>query len=551
MRQLRVTLLAGLILFIIAGCILMLFYFAERAGSAATRQQDSFNRTLREYDIAFEDMFYTESEFSFFNGELDKLEKLAISVESWLSILKRRKALSLIHPPSIQNYNNSIENALKLYPHSQPIITVASAAIVKNSGISREIEEQLRTWLVFITDNEFNTLRLCLHVILGDFNTPNRALALPENIFLSSSAFNNNNFTGLEAINVNMAVLKAKRGDYRGAASDIQMLLNYTESADSLRFAAEYHYDFGNLLRSAEIFSYINDIEAMIRQADALFLAGYTEISAGIWNTLVSFSNVMGLYNLAVTTNNQRERNLLLERLVDLDHSDIVLNRPSSKAMEFGLIRYSRFLDYSAAISLLQGNANFSPVNYPYIDLEICKRHTKEQILGRQLAETWFLLDRHENNEELYRWAAWFFFFQRSLNETRILLDRLILSQLSAPWIDNYNAIQLMNDGNLDMAESILRSIPPQEADWSTYANLGRILETVRAPARAIEQYELASAKIELKPENLKNASRLQIRIARCFSAINRPSEAQRSLLYALDLDPGNLSAQLELDRLF
>jgi hypothetical protein len=47
-----------------------------------------------------------------------------------------------------------------------------------------------------------------------------------------------------------------------------------------------------------------------------------------------------------------------------------------------------------------------------------------------------------------------------------------------------------------------------------------------------------------------KTASRIQQRIARCFVAMGRQSEAMRVLFYALDLDPGNLSARVDLERM-
>jgi len=529
-RSLRITIFAGIILLVISSSVLGIFLLIDRTVNAATRQQDSFNRILREYDEAFKELYLTEREFEHFNYELDRLEKRAISVESWLSIIKRRKALAALHPPSNENYRNSISSALKIYPSSEPIIAVAAAALVKNTALNRETEDQLRQWLPLITDSLLNNLKLGIHVILGDFKNPQSAYILPDNI----------NTDGTELISVNIALLKTIRGNHRGAAADIQAILSAPlPSVSALRFAAEYYYDFGDLLRSAEIFSYINDEASMIRQADALYLAGFTDIASAIWNILALHSNEISLYNLALTTEDPEKAAGFLEKLVNLE---TISNRESR---QFGLIRYSRLLDYPKAISLLRDSVKFSPLDYPYIDLEMCKRHAKEQILGRQIAETWLLLDRHEKNEELYKWAAWHFFFQRSFEETKILLDRMILIDLSAHWVDIYNAIYFMSEGNLDEAEKLLRSIPKEEAPWFVNANLGKILETAHAPSRAIEQYELASANVQ----NNKTAAKIQLRIARCFAALNRPLDVRRSLFYALDLDPDNLTARLELER--
>jgi tetratricopeptide (TPR) repeat protein len=103
-----------------------------------------------------------------------------------------------------------------------------------------------------------------------------------------------------------------------------------------------------------------------------------------------------------------------------------------------------------------------------------------------------------------------------------------------------------MSEGDIETAEDLLRSIPSDDRDWPVYANLGRILEAQRSVSRALEQYELAFG----STENPKAASRLQQRIARCNSALGRPGDAIAALIYAVELDPDNLSARLELDRM-
>jgi tetratricopeptide (TPR) repeat protein len=537
-KQLRIILLAGLFLIILSGIVLLAAILFQGSGS---RQQDSFNRILREYDTAFNEIFFTEREFDYLNSELDRLEKRAISVESWLSILKRRRTLANIHPSSMANYRKSLENALKAYPSSEPVIAIASAALIKNSAINKENEEQLRLWLSLFNDTRFNDLRLALHVLLGDFKNPQSAFSVNPGIISDNT----------ESISVNLAILKTLRGNYHGAAADIHALLS-NPTAVSLRFAAEYYFDFGDLLRSAEIFSYLSEFsqspenaeKAIIRQADALYLAGFTETASSIWSILPF--NETSLYNLAITSmdGDQQQAALFLERLVNMDE----ISGTPSLARQFGLIRYSRLFDYYAALEILMRS---SPDKHPYIDLEICKRHAREQNLGRQIAETWLLLDRHEGNRELYRWAAWHFFLQRRFDESKILLDRLNLHQITDYWIEIYRAVQLMNEGYLDDAQNILRSIPANQSAWYVYANLGRILETSGSPARALEQYEMAMQLLLSDSLNNKTAARVQLRIARCLTALNRHLEAHRALQYALDLDPLNLAARLEMDRFF
>ena len=530
----RITFLAGLILFIFAGGILTFFWLLERGNSKTTRQQDSFFRILREYDISIQEFYGTEKEFERLDRELDRLEKRAIGVESWLSVLKRRRALANLYPSSSflkEAYRKSINKAMKAYPLSQPLAAVAASALVKDTALNRQAEEKLREWLPLFTDPAFNALRLSLHVLLGDFRDPEKAAQLPAG--LSSG--------GSEAVNVDFAILNILRKDFRGASADIQALLNSTipPSNDAIRFAAEYYYDFGDLRRSAELFSRIESDLSMLRQADALYLAGFTGSARSIWSILADSQNENSLYNLAVTAGDQDEAAVFLKRLVNADAES------ARDSRQFGLIRYSRMFEYEQAIAILEGTEKLNAFDFPFIDLEICRRRAWLQEPGRQMAETWLLLERHPETEDLYWWAAWKFFYQRYYNEAEILLNDAQRLMFSGEWVPVYKSIQLMQGGDIEKAESILRSIPAEPAEWYVHANLARILEAQRSPARALEQYELAA----LESLNPKTASRIQFRMAKCFFALGRVNEAYLALEYALDLDPENLTARLELDR--
>jgi len=533
--RLRITLLAGLILLILICGALIILYFGERSIWKNFRKQDSFASIMREYDMIAAEIYGTQREYDRLHHELDRLEKKAISVESWLSVLKRRRFLAKEHPPSLEKYRSSVNNALKTYPTSQPIIAIASAALVKDSPINRETEAKLRDWLPFITDPSFNMLRLSLHALLGDLNSPQRAQALPDDIFSD----------GTEAVTVNLSILKILRGDYHRASAEIQTLVNGKPSQEAVRFAAEYNYDFGDILRSAELFSMLNTADALSRQADALYLAGFQDSAISIWMMLAKLPDEISLYNLAVTSDNNDTAADYLDTLVNLKTVS------NSNSRQFGLIRYSRFLEYTKALALLRGTLNFSPKDYPYIDLEICKRLVQERNPGLQTAQTWLLLDRHEKDDDLYKWACWFFFFQREYKEALILLNRMDQLQFKEDWIDIYRAIYFMIEGQLDQAQELLHPIISQEQDWYVFANYGRILESMRSNARALDQYELAAAKLqELGSQKNKMSANVQIHIARCFTAQKKPGDARRALLFALEFDPDNLTAQLELDKI-
>jgi len=538
--NLRITLIAGLILLVLSGGVLTFFYLNERKTSGSARQQDSFYRTLREYDEKISLFYGTQREIDSLHDDLDRMEKKAISVESWLSIIKRRRALTNNQLSSAEKYLGTIENARKAYPSSAPIAAAAAAAIVKGSPLNRQKEEEVRQLLQLFQDPAYNKLRLSLHVVLGDFNSPQNAVVIPADIYSYPSG-------GMEPLAVNLAIIKTLRGDRIGASADIQSLLSGSPAPEAVRFAAEYHYDFGDLMRSAQLFALIKDTKSLIRQADALYLAGFPYNAVSIWLLLSESDNEAGFYNLAATAESVSESAMYLEKLVNREGAP---EEKNSIAREFALIKHSRFLDYAGACALLINNKYFPPAWYPYIDLEICKRHVQNQNLGYQTAQTWLMLDRHDKNEELHRWAAWHFFFQKCLDEERILLDRLELFKFTESWTDIYRALFFMYEGYLDAAEKIFRSVPVQESSWDINANLGRILETIRYPAHALEQYETASAKLLASaPENRKTASRIQTRIAKCLTAMNRHSDARAALLTALDLDPENLAAQMDLIR--
>ena len=193
---LRITLLAGLILLVLSGLTLTVLFLIERGGSSSSRQQDSFSRILREYDSLAQEIYGTQREYDRLHNELDRLEKRAISIESWLSVLKRRRALAKNHPPSVENYKNSINNAQKAYPLSQPIAAIASEALIKNTALNSEAEEQLRRWLSLFSSFSFNNLRLAIHVVLGDFKNTQMAANLPADILSD----------GTESITVELAL---------------------------------------------------------------------------------------------------------------------------------------------------------------------------------------------------------------------------------------------------------------------------------------------------------------------------------------------------------
>jgi len=544
---LRITFIAGLIIFVLTGIFFAGFYLIERSSGKTTRMQDSFSRLLGEYDISAGVYTGTEKEYEKLNRELNRLEKKAIGVESWLSVIKRRRTLARNFPPFTENYRASINRALKAYPASQPLAAIAAAALVKDKAVNKETENALRGFLPLLKDADFNKLRLYLHILLGDFKNSQKAAALPADI--SSD--------GTEMITQNLIIMKilnGKNNDIKdnsvngaspsgyNAAADIQAFINSSSpSADFIRFAAEYNYDFGDIRRAAVLFSHLEGDWALGRQADSIYLAGFPSSARSLWLILSASPDERSLYNLAVTADSQQEAEVFLKKIIDINSGSLTNSR------QFALIRYSRMLPNTQAVALLEKTDNVKPSDFPYVDLEICKRKTESQQPARKIAETWLLLDRHFDDEDLYRWASWLMAFQRDYGELNILLKRRVSDHYQeSESFKTYKSVLLMRDGEIDEALSLLRSIPDENSEWFVYANRGRIFEAQRSFSNAFEQYNLA---VEKKPDN-KAASKIYYNTARCFTALSRPADARTSLENALNFDPDNLTARLEYERL-
>ncbi|MDR1654736.1 MAG: hypothetical protein LBR96_01960, partial [Treponema sp.] len=428
------------------------------------------------------------------------------------------------------------------------------------------------------------------HVLLGDLSDSRRAAGLSGLETLTKTAFSRiaadiEEEAGFAA---DIILLRLLAGDISGAAGRIASNLSgfsrnvqdgedslhaagRLEAADTLgpqpegappsfiRLAAEFYYDFGDLHRSAELFARLGDEESIAMAASALALAGDRGGARSLWNILASEGGMelnaasrniqaRSLYNLAAGAQNREEESQRLEELFAL------LSRTGSQDQTllrgFASIRYTRLLETARALAVLEGGGEQDYLT----DLELLRRRSETWPVDRTVAETWLLINRHSEEEALYRWAAWYFSYQRQREETAILLEAAKLHKgFNGSWISFHEALSLMERGELDKAQSLLRAVSP--AGWQVEANLGLILEALRAPSAALEAYEKAVSLLN-ETETAYTAgpktaaSRLQVRIARCLRSLGKSADSRRALQYALDLNPNNLAARLELRRL-
>jgi tetratricopeptide (TPR) repeat protein len=523
-----------------------------------------FHRLLRDYDNFLAAMEiesrppdradFAQAGLNSLEQLLDRLEKNARGVEAWLSVLKRRRALAFHLPRFLPGYREAAGRAARAFPWSQPIAALAAETLLQ-APLGQEDEESLKLYASLMTETRFSPLVLAIRVLTGELDKPAKAQAAGADEILSLSLpLIRNRLTEdeEERLTANLGLLLLLRGD-PGASAWIRGFSRENRPPALRRLAAEYFYDFGEPLRAAEIFYRLGGEEGMLRSADALWLGGRREAARNTWRILAAGTEPAGqsqgespagvgispagrlrsLYNLAASAADQEEAASWL--------SGLYLAGGSDPLSSFGIIRYTRLMEPRQAIGILEERGQEDPL----IDLELLRRRGELWPMERTVAETWLLLGRHPEEARLYRWGLWYFNFQRKYEETGILVKTAGRHGIGGPWFDLNAALPLMRQGKLDEAEELLRA--SQEGDfWQSGANLGRILESRHAPQVALEQYEVASSRID----DPVAASRVQFRMAGCFKALGRTEEYRRALRRSLELNPDNLPARLELGNL-
>ena len=371
---------------------------------------------------------------------------------------------------------------------------------------------------------------------------------------------------------------------------------------DTVRMGAEFFYDYNNPLRAGELFLRLGAERDLSRAADAMVLAGEIPGARNIWLALssppdnrtdnrtdslkpggrtgedaLSFPFAGGeaggrigaevspalsriLYNLAASSANKDEEKAWLEKIFQgqsrLQRVQGGQSAPDPAAV-FGVIRYTRLLDTQDSIAILDED---SMKRNPLLDLELLRRRMETMPQLRATAEVWMLLNRHGGDEALYEWAAWYFDHQKLYAETDRVMKEANRKDMSGSWLDLQKSLGLIREGKTTEGEKLLKEAYAKSindsglrananwrdnTNWRIPANLGRIQESRRAIALALEYYEAAAALVR---EN-KAAAQLQLRISRCLAALGQTPESRRALETALELDPENINIRRELRR--
>jgi tetratricopeptide (TPR) repeat protein len=543
--------LAGLFLGVLVSASLICFSLTpvRLVFAAQGPGRDTFHLLLRDYDNfpASGAGSLLPDRLDSLDRMLDRLEKNAQGVETWLSVLKRRRDLAFNSPRFLPAYREAAGRAAAAFPWSQPLAALAAEALLYSANPAPEDKGLLENYASLITETRFSPLVLAIHVLAGELETPARARAAGADRLLARSLpLIREGFAGDEGerLGADLGLLLLLQGDYTGASSRIRGLSAENRPPALRRLAAEYFYDSGEPLRAAEIFYQLGDPEGMLRSADALWLGGRREAARNTWRIIAAGNETEGrlrsLYNLAASTADREEAARWLSGFPLAGTSDPALR--ADPLYPLGIIRYTRLMEPGQALGILEdGELRENPL----AALELLRRQGELWPMERTVAETWLLLGRHPEDDRLYQWGAWYFNFQRKYQETGMLVKTAGRHGIEGPWLDLNAALPLMREGKLDQAEELLRATG-EAGFWQSSANLGRILESRHAPGAALEQYDAAASLVN----DPGAASRIQFRRAGCLKALGRIEESRQALRDSLELNPGNLAARLELQNL-
>ncbi|MDR0707829.1 MAG: hypothetical protein LBF60_08135 [Treponema sp.] len=553
-NSLNAAIAAGVIIgFILAGG-LCLVYIIDRNLSRSEQDDERFFQALQQFDVFLENARGIASA-SQINRAFENLEKKALSIESLLSVLKRRRILAQQDVQFLSAYQKSAQKAASRYPASEPlaVIAVESLLVLPNASGSNALEAaalagvevgdaeagMARSYASRIFGTRYKPAALSVYVLLGDMNNPVRASQIPEKESLFPETI------AQEDLALDDVILRILGGDIASAAARTNELLKTSKSPKVWNFAAQFFYDYGKPLQAAQIFAQSSDEESIIRQADALYLSNNTASARSFWTMLSTSQNnaykLKSLYNLAATETNPQKTAAFLELLAAALrlHDD-----PSAPYAACGVIRYSRLLPPEAAISYLEPHQTVNPL----IELEMLRREREIRTPEKIIAQAWILLNKRPSDARFYEWSGWLFNFLRRPNEMEWLIQNAAYNNITGTWLDLYKGISLISAGDLDGAYEQLKRILDDNRCYAVPANLARIMEARHNNTEeALAYYEEAVLR---KIDSPEIAARIQYRISRRLYLLGRKEESKNALEKAVALNPNYLAARAGLKQL-
>ncbi|MDR2194649.1 MAG: hypothetical protein LBP19_09365 [Treponema sp.] len=544
--SLNAAIAAGLVVGLIVLSGLGIAYSTERNLTRSAKNDERFFQALQTFDVFLENAQGIAS-VNQINRAFDTLEKKALSIESLLSVLKRRRAIAQKDAHFLIAYQKSAQKAAARYPASEPLaVTAAESLLVlpdnarADTPIAADDAEKARSYASRLLGTRYKPAALSIYVLLGDMNDPVRASQIPDKESLFPETIPQERFA------LDDAILQILGGDFSAATARVNELLKTSTSPDVRNFAAQFFYDYGKPLQAAQLFAQSSDEASIIRQADALYLSDNTASARSFWTMLSTSENtaykVKSLYNLAATETDPQKIISFLERL-----SAALQQRPDDRTAPYaayGVITYSRLLPPEEAVAYLEPQHAL----HPLIELEILRREQELWTAEKTIAQSWILLNKYPTDERFYEWSIWLFNLLRRTEETQLLIKNAAYNNITGTWLDVYKAIFPISIGDLDESyEQLQLILYDNHYSYAVAANLARIMEARHNTADALACYENALLR-EIKSK--ENAARIQYRISRCLHLLGRDEESKTALEQALVLNPDYLAARAELKRL-
>jgi hypothetical protein len=567
----------------IMGTLLLLIFFGLSAGMAIlsktgahkikeSGQLSDFYQKLRLFDDTLA-LSVEKINHSHIKNLLRTLDESAAGAEARLLVLKRYRNLARRYPEYREDYRKAAVIASEKFPHAAVIAALAVEADMDTS--KHETREKLKQTAALLSENgplseaALLPVAFCLYALSGvldDINSASsvkRVDSLYAAFIESQRSANDARSNGIrESMLVDAALLSIMKGDQENVNAILARLEpRKTLRAKTLDFMANYAYDFSNPLVAAELWSSLGTETGLANAASALYIAGETEKARDLWLLLIKDANDKTdaasfprkiLYNLALTAENTSEKSAYLERM--LANTDN--NEKNHDIIIAGLILYTRLQSEERARAILSDY----PLGKqePLLDLEYLNRVLETMPLDRSIAETWLALNRHPNTPELYRWAAWYFEYQRRYEELSALRRFAAQYKIESPYLDFHKALGFIRDGKMNESIDLLESIEAVPA-WQRYANLALILDARHEYSAALRYYEDAAAEIPYDAQSSAasndqlraEAARIFLLTARCRRILGaKPELVRRDLERAYDIDRENIDIRIALRNL-
>jgi tetratricopeptide (TPR) repeat protein len=496
---------------------------------------------------------------------LETLDRSAAGAEARLSVLKRYRKLAKLRPEYFDGYYAATAKADAKYPHSALIAALyAEAMLPANAAELPAGTEKIRQTAMMLSEYgplseaSLFPIAFCLYALGGDLRTADSASAVKRigELFAALTESLPVADPVREAMLVNAALVGIVYGGNDGTGAALSRLEpDRAVLPKTLSFMAGYSYDFADPLLAAGIWARTGRERDIARAASALYIAGDAESARNLWLLLVkdttdAYADEAGrdamrsgvLYNLAATAAENSEKIHYLEQLL----SDGETGGDRIPALTL----YTRLLPEARALDIL---AEYPAVAEPLLDLEYTRRSVPLMPSDRAVAETWLLLNRHPASLPLYRWAAWYFEYQRRYDDLDALLRLAAQHGFNSPALSFHAALSLVRRGDTGGAIEALETLEGAEEipSWQRDADLALIFDSRREYAAALRYYTQAADAMPDSAGVRIRASRLYLKMARCRRVLGEGREAVRlDLERAVYFDGENIDARLELRRL-